>query len=160
MGVGRGALGSEDQSDPTVQHRSVARASTGNGSRSSTKRVVRSRALGLLDLARLTDDPTTRDLSIKCSRERLVRVGRSAEAKALAENFMNSEAAKNDVLLELALRQSYWNTAESQESSPTGFACLAVATPLTNKFVLLFSNWHKQWPRPTMVWMSVQWSIT
>ena len=29
---------------------------------------------------------------------------------------MNSEAAKNDVLLELALRQSYWNTAESQES--------------------------------------------
>ncbi|MEC8092358.1 MAG: hypothetical protein VX155_00815, partial [Planctomycetota bacterium] len=66
-------------------------------------------------LARLTDDPTTRDLSIRNVARALVRVGRSPEAKALAENFMNSEATKNDLLLELALRQSYWNTAESQE---------------------------------------------
>ena len=67
-------------------------------------------------LPRLTDDPTARDLSIRSVSRALARVGRSGEAKALAENFMNSEAAKNDVLLELALRQSYWNTAESQES--------------------------------------------
>ena len=67
-------------------------------------------------LPRLTDDPTARDLSIRSVARALARVGRSVEAKALAENFMNSEAAKNDVLLELALRQSYWNTAESQES--------------------------------------------
>ena len=67
-------------------------------------------------LARLTDDPTARDLSVRSVARALARVGRSVEAKALAENFINSEAAKNDVLLELALRQSYWNTAESQES--------------------------------------------
>lgn len=67
-------------------------------------------------LARLADDPTARDLSVRSVARALARVGRSVEAKALAENFMNSEAAKNDVLLELALRQSYWNTAESQES--------------------------------------------
>ena len=66
-------------------------------------------------LARLTDDPTTRDLSIRNVARALARVGRSPEAKALAENFMNSESTKNDLLLELALRQSYWNTAESQE---------------------------------------------
>ena len=67
-------------------------------------------------LPRLTDDPTTRDLSIRSVARTLARVGRGVEAKGLAENFMNSEAAKNDVLLELALRQSYWSTAESQES--------------------------------------------
>ena len=67
-------------------------------------------------LPRLTDDPTARDLSIRSAARALSRVGRSTEAKALADNFMNSAAAKNDVLLELALRQSYWNTAESQES--------------------------------------------
>ena len=67
-------------------------------------------------LPRLTDDPTARDLSIRSAARALARVGRSTEAKALADNFMNSAAAKNDVLLELALRQSYWNTAESQES--------------------------------------------
>ena len=115
MGVGRGAPGSEDQSEPAVQHRSVARASSWDGSGSSPQRVVRSRALGLRILPRLTDDPTARDLSIRSVSRRLARVGRSGEAKALAENFMNSEAAKNDVLLELA-HQSYWNTAESQES--------------------------------------------
>ena len=38
---------------------------------------------------------------------------------------MNSEAAKNDVLLELALRQSYWNTAESQESKSNWVRVLA-----------------------------------
>ena len=67
-------------------------------------------------LPRLTDDPTARDLSIRSVARSLARVGRGTEAKSLAENFINSEAAKNDVNLELALRQSYWNTAESQES--------------------------------------------
>ena len=76
-------------------------------------------------LPRLTDDPTTRDLSIRSVTRALARVGRSTEAKALAENFMNSEAAKNDVLLELALRQSYWNTAKSQESKSNWVRVLA-----------------------------------
>ena len=76
-------------------------------------------------LPRLTDDPTARDLSIRSVSRALARVGRSAEAKALAENFMNSEAAKNDVLLELALRQGYWNTAESQESKSNWVRVLA-----------------------------------
>ena len=80
-------------------------------------------------LARLTDDPTTRDLSIRNVARALVRVGRSTEAKALAENFMNSEAAKNDVLLELALRQSYWNTAESQESKSNWVRVLGSCDP-------------------------------
>lgn len=80
-------------------------------------------------LARLTDDPTTRDLSIRNVARALIRVGRSAEAKALAENFMNSEAAKNDVLLELALRQSYWNTAESQESKSNWVRVLGSCDP-------------------------------
>jgi len=80
-------------------------------------------------LSRLTNDPTTRDLSIRNVARALARVGRSAEAKALAENFMNSETAKNDVLLELALRQSYWNTAESQESKSNWVRVLGSCDP-------------------------------
>jgi hypothetical protein len=52
------------------------------------------------------------------------------EAKALAENFMNSEVVKNDVLLELALRQSYWNTAESQESKSNWVRVLGSCDPI------------------------------
>ena len=76
-------------------------------------------------LPRLADDPAGRDLSIRSAARALARVGRGAEAKALAENFMNSEATKNDVFLELALRQSYWNTAESQESKASWVRVLA-----------------------------------
>ncbi len=76
-------------------------------------------------LPRLTDDPSGRDLSIRSVARALARVGRGSEAKALAENFMNSEASKNDLFLEIALRQSYWNTAESQESKASWVRVLA-----------------------------------
>ena len=70
-------------------------------------------------LPRLTDDPTARDLSIRSTLEALARVGRSGEAKALAENFHELRSGQNDVW-NLPYDRAYWNTAESQESNRTG----------------------------------------
>ena len=142
MGVGRGAPGSEDQSEPGTTPICCSSKFWG-WKRLESAELFDQEHWDSWILPRLTDDPTARDLSIKCFPG--LRSGRKKRgSKALAENFMNSEAAKNDVLLELALRQSLLEYHGVQESKSNWVQCLGVATPRISKFGPLWSSWPKQ----------------
>lgn len=67
-------------------------------------------------LPRMAEAPMQRDMSVRNVARALVRAGRSGDATSLVNNLVNSESIKNDMLLEIALRQEYWNTAESREN--------------------------------------------